>query len=282
MYLAHNNIELQGILKDFRKESYSIGFVPTMGALHEGHVALIEQCVAENDICIASVFVNPTQFNDPKDLEKYPRQNDADFEILKKAGCHLMFAPQVSDIYPNGPVLLDVNLDGIENVIEGEYRPGHFMGVATVVNRFFELILPDKAYFGSKDYQQVVVIRKLEAQMPYNIDVVACETVRNENGLALSSRNKLLSASEKEEATIIYKMLQTLKTNLNNVNSIEELKDKGVAIMSKSFLELEYLAVIDGDTFEEVENINDHEIIIACTAAFCNGVRLIDNMQLKP
>lgn len=281
MYLARNNSELRGFLKALRSGSDTVGFVPTMGALHEGHMALIERCSKENDVCIASVFVNPTQFNDQRDLKSYPRQTDKDFEILKKAGCQLMFAPQVEDIYPNGPEVIDVDLDGIENIVEGKYRPGHFRGVATVIDRFFDILRPDRAYFGFKDYQQVVVVEKLVRKMPYNIEVVACETVRDENGLALSSRNKLLSDQEKEEAKIIYQTLTALKNDLYN-KSVEELLAFAAHNFEESPLELEFLKIIDGHTFKEVTDVRQHDKIVASIAAYQNGVRLIDNLLLKP
>ena len=281
MYLARNNSELRGFLRALRNGNDSVGFVPTMGALHEGHMALIERCAQENDVCIASVFVNPTQFNDEGDLKSYPRQTDKDFEILKKAGCQLMFAPQVEDIYPNGPEVSNVDLDGIENIIEGKYRPGHFRGVATVIDRFFNILRPDRAYFGFKDYQQVVVVEKLVSKRPYTIEIVACDTVRDENGLALSSRNKLLNDQEKKEASIIYKTLLSIKDNLYN-KSISEL----LAIVEQNFansnLELEFINIIDGNSFELVDDVSKHDKIVASIAAYQNGVRLIDNLLLKP
>lgn len=280
MYLARNNSELGTFMKALRSSNDSVGFVPTMGALHEGHMALIERCAKENDVCIASVFVNPAQFNDKNDLNNYPRQTDKDFEILQKAGCQLMFAPQVSDIYPDGVKIIDVNLDGIENTIEGKYRPGHFRGVATVIDRFFELIRPSRAYFGLKDYQQVVVVQKLVARMPYNIEIVPCETVRDQNGLALSSRNKLLNTQEKQEAAVIYQTLQFVKEQLNQL-SIDELMKAAQKKFDDSPLTLEYLKIIDGDSFQEVKNVADHKKIVASIAAFHNNVRLIDNLILK-
>lgn len=281
MYLAHNNSELHTFLRNLKDGGETVGFVPTMGALHKGHVALMERCVEENDIAIASVFVNPAQFNESSDFDNYPIQLEEDFEILKKIGCHLMFAPQVPDIYPEGVKDSDLDLDGLEYIVEGKYRPGHFRGVANVIDRFFKLLLPTRAYFGAKDYQQVVVIQKLVNQRPYDVEVIACETVREENGLAMSSRNKLLSSEEKNEASIIYKMLHTIQKQSSELD-VASLFAMGKEMIDASPLEFEYLIFIDGNDFTEVNNIDEHAHVVLCTAAYMNGVRLIDNIQIKP
>lgn len=274
-----NTIEgLKQALNSVRKEGKSIGFVPTMGALHQGHMDLVSRASAECDIVVVSVFVNPTQFNNPSDLEKYPRTPEADSELLKKFGCDVAFFPSEREIYPKNLVSPRVDLEGLDEVMEGKFRPGHFKGVVQVVSRLFDLVEPQKAFFGLKDFQQVAVIRKMVDQLNLPIQIVPCETSRTEKGLAMSSRNKRLSETQKDEALIIYKTLIHAKADAGKFSPAET-----VVLATKFFeqgsLQLEYLTIVDPHTLQD---LTDQWVPGAtmCIACFCGEVRLIDNMTL--
>lgn len=202
--------ELQTALNAERLAGKKIGFVPTMGALHAGHLSLIKSATTENDIVVCSIFVNPTQFNNTADLEKYPRMPDADIHLLKKAGCDYAFLPSVDEIYPNGKILLDIHF-GDRKVMEGEFRPGHFKGMATVVNRLFEIVTPDNAYFGKKDFQQLAIVKNMVKQLRLPVNVIGRETLREEDGVAMSSRNMLLTAEQRKQLRLFTKPCARLK-----------------------------------------------------------------------
>ena len=277
-----NSSALISHLADFRRQNpgAKIGFVPTMGALHQGHISLISKAKTETQLVVCSVFVNPTQFNDPKDLERYPRTAEADAAILSENGCDILYFPTVNDIYPNGlNEPFDMDFGGIDKVMEGAHRPGHFKGVAQVVDRFFRIVLPDKAYFGQKDYQQIAIIRQLVKEKKHTVEIVACPTLRSSNGLALSSRNMLLSEIEKEDSLIIYKTLLTGHNLINSTPDIHDLKEKLTAFFKKGKLELEYLELANP---ENLQPVNSTDQPVHCfIAAFCGKVRLIDNMRLN-
>ena len=250
-----------------------------MGALHEGHLKLIAEALKKSTRVICSIFVNPTQFNDPKDLDRYPRTLDADVELLTKAGCHYVFVPAVNEVYPNGVnMAYDIDFKGIDEVMEGVFRPGHFKGVAMVVERLFELVKPDIAFFGKKDFQQVAIIKQMVKyrQLPVQIEVV--ETVRSADGLALSSRNALLSANEKQDALIIFKTLEKAKKLAVAGMDAQDLKKKLRRFFNTGNLELEYLEIVHSASLQPVEKIEPG--CTCCIAAYCGKVRLIDNMQL--
>lgn len=256
----------------------TLGFVPTMGALHTGHIALIERAKAENDLVACSIFVNPTQFNNPEDLKKYPRTLEADLAMLQAAGCDYVFAPSAADMYPSLPSL-KFDFGNLEKILEGEFRPGHFNGVGIVVSKLFHIIKPNKAYFGQKDIQQVAVINSLINDLSFDIELVVCDTVREYSGLAKSSRNRRLSAAGSEKAANIYKSLNLGKNLLQEGKSISETKQAITKFYSELLdFRLEYYEIV---SFENLENLNIYDkskksaIVIA---AFLEEVRLIDNI----
>lgn len=258
-----------------------IGFVPTMGALHQGHLALVEQAKQHADIVVCSIFVNPTQFNDPADLEKYPRPIENDISLLQQAACDILFLPDVKEIYPEQDEKWSIDLGALDKIWEGEHRPGHFQGVTQVVHRLFEIVRPHLACFGQKDFQQVMVIqRMLEiTQMP--VELLICPTIRDEHGLALSSRNVRLSPEGKIKALVLSRALRTVKEQFET-KSPQELRDLGKEIIAQeSDVELEYFAICEARSLEETMCIIDGKQYVAIVAAWIEGVRLIDNMLLN-
>lgn len=255
----------------------TIGFVPTMGALHKGHLSLIHQSKAENDITICSVFVNPIQFNNPEDLRNYPRNIERDAALLESGGCDVLFAPSREEMYPSAPKeQFDFGI--LETVMEGKFRPGHFNGVAIVVNRFFEIIRPDRAYFGEKDFQQLAVIRELVKKTGKQVKIISCATIREESGLAISSRNQLLSSEEKKLASNIYQWLKevaAMKGKLPLEQTLNTLREK---IRQTNDIRYEYLEVAHPDSLQPLPEWPDHEKCICCIAVYVGKVRLIDNL----
>lgn len=277
--LIFNTIsETQNYLKSQQRLGKTIGFVPTMGALHAGHISLIEQAKAENDLAVCSIFVNPTQFNNPEDLKKYPRTLEKDCEMLAPAGCNVVFAPSAEEMYPSLPQLR-MNFDTLETVMEGKFRPGHFNGVGIVVSKLFNIVKPDKAYFGLKDLQQVAVIRQMVRDLSFDLEVVPCPTLREIDGLAMSSRNTRLSPEARALAPQIYKVLNLAKEKLQEGFSTKEMQEAVNQHFSKyPEFELEYFEASDFDTLLPIEaKIEDGKTAL-CIAAFLGGVRLIDNI----
>ena len=222
--------ELRAALDQCRQLGQSVGFVPTMGALHEGHLSLVRQAAEENQAVVVSIFVNPTQFNDPRDLERYPRTLDKDTELLAGVRCDYIFAPSVEEVYPE-PDTRQFGFGSLENVMEGKFRPGHFNGVAQVVSKLFDMVVPDKAYFGLKDFQQLAVIKSLVVQNKYPVTIIPCAIVREADGLAMSSRNRLLTPEHRQIAPVIYKTLQQA-AKLSATKSVEEVKEWVVSEMN--------------------------------------------------
>lgn len=254
-----------------------IGFVPTMGALHKGHISLVKQSVNENDIVVVSVFVNPTQFNDPKDLERYPRNLEADLRLLEETGCHLVFTPGVNEIYPE-PDTRKFNFGNLETVMEGKHRPGHFNGVAQVVSKLFDIVRPHRAYFGLKDFQQLAIIKNMVSQLQLPVEIIPCPIIREESGLAMSSRNELLTANERKNAALISQTLFEAK-KLITEKSVPTLAEWITETINKNpFLRVEYVEIVDSLTLQPVENWNETEEIVCCVAVFCGKIRLIDNI----
>jgi pantoate--beta-alanine ligase len=254
-----------------------IGFVPTMGALHEGHLSLVNQAVAETEIVVVSIFVNPTQFNDSRDLEQYPRTLNADLQLLEKTGCQIVFAPKVNDIYPE-PDMRIFSFSALETVMEGKHRPGHFNGVAQVVSKLFEIVKPNKAYFGLKDFQQLAIIKNMVVQLGLPVEIVPCQIVREESGLAMSSRNELLSAEERKNAAEISKTLFKAK-ELAGEKSVKELENWIVETINKNkYLSVEYVDIVDDIQLQPVKSWNEKAVKVCCVAVFCGRVRLIDNI----
>lgn len=273
--------DLSALSDEFRKQGKKIGFVPTMGALHEGHLSLIRKAKSECDLVISSIFVNPTQFNDPKDFERYPRVVREDEEMLEKAGCDVLFLPTVDAIYPDDSFRVKIDFGFLETVLEGAHRPGHFAGVGMVVKRLFEIVKPDVAYFGLKDYQQVMVIRSLVEKFHFPIEIKGMPTIRESDGLAMSSRNRLLSEQDRKTALVLSKVLQTTRDSYES-ESLEELKNRALAQLNAlPDVRLDYFAICNGDTLEELKSKSESSNPVALIAAFVGKVRLIDNMSLR-
>jgi pantoate--beta-alanine ligase len=272
-----NIADLKEYLNWCHSHHKSVGFVPTMGALHAGHLSLVEMASTENDIVIVSIFVNPTQFNNSKDLAKYPRTIEKDTALLNSTDCNVIFAPNVEEVYSADFEPRDVNLGKLDNTLEGHFRPGHFNGVVAVVQRLFDLVEPNKAYFGRKDFQQVAVIKSMVAALKYTIDIRVGDTIREDSGLAMSSRNMLLSDKEKEEALVISKVLFQMKDWAKVLNP-QDCAAKARIEINNSSLILEYLEIVHPLTFEKIHEWTTGATV--CVVAYCGAVRLIDNLEL--
>lgn len=273
--------DLQNELFYLRKQGKSVGLVPTMGALHEGHASLVRKSVADDDITVVSVFVNPTQFNDKADLERYPRSIEADCSLLESCGADYCFAPSVEEIYPT-PDTRQFEFPPITTVMEGTNRPGHFNGVCQVVSRLFYIVRPNRAYFGEKDWQQIAVVKRLVRHIGLNVQIVECPIVREKDGLAMSSRNSLLTKSERAIAPYIYKALrESLK--YAESHSVAETHDWVVSqINACQGLDVEYYSIVDGETLLEVADWN-HANVVGCVTVYCGStpIRLIDHIRYK-
>ncbi|CAN5382883.1 pantoate--beta-alanine ligase [soil metagenome] len=256
-------------------------FVPTMGALHDGHIALIKKARSENKLVTCSIFVNPTQFNDAKDFEKYPQTIEQDIFMLEKAGCDILFLPSVETMYPTGlKVKLHYQLGNLENILEGKYRPGHYQGVCQVVHRLLDIVKPAKLYLGQKDFQQCLVIKRLVEKIELDIQVVVCATTREPTGLAMSSRNMRLSIDEKTRAAAIFEVLNSIKENKSKKDFIVLEKDAVDTLTEKGF-KVDYVAIVSTNNLNEVKNYDENQSLIALVAAYLNEVRLIDNLLLN-
>ena len=272
--------ELKTLLDDYRAKGMRIGFVPTMGALHNGHASLVERSVAGNDVTVVSVFVNPTQFNDKNDLKNYPRTLDADCALLERVGATLVFAPTVEEMYPTEDTR-QFSFAPLDTVMEGACRSGHFNGVAQIVSKLFYAVEPRKAYFGEKDFQQLAIIREMVRQLSINVEIVGCPIVREEDGLAMSSRNTLLSEDERELALTISSTLFA-SADFAQVNTLAATKAFVEDMINDTDgLDLEYYQIVDGNTLQEIEEWDDSDYVVGCIALFCGNVRLIDNIKYK-
>jgi len=265
-------------LKTKKEEGLTIGFVPTMGALHEGHLSLFREAKEENDLLVASIFVNPSQFNNKSILEKYPRTLEADLKKLEEEGCNVVFHPSVEEMYPE-PDTTEFDFGNLDKVLEGEFRPGHFNRVASVVKKLFEIIEPDRAYFGLKDFQQLLIIHKMIKDFNIPVELVPCPIVREKNGLAMSSRNELLSKSERKQASLIYKTLKFIKVQAG-FQPIHELKNYGEREFKRKNMKLEYFEIVDMYTLEPLTTWLGSKNVITCIAVEVGNVRLIDNIIL--
>lgn len=281
MYLLKRARDLQQFLRTVRQEGKSIGFIPTMGALHPGHLSLVERAKQENHLTVCSIFVNPTQFNDPKDLDLYPRTPGKDIRMLASVGAHLVFMPSPGEIYPPGlETGLDVSFGLLDKVMEGEFRPGHFQGVAQVVKRLLDLVGPDALYLGQKDFQQVAILRHMVHQLRLPVRIVMCPTLREADGLAMSSRNVRLSSELREKASILFETLSATKDMLEDFHP-EEIEHFALGRLSIPGFKPEYFEIVDGNTLQPVEDAAQTNYIVACTAVWAGNVRLIDNMIWK-
>lgn len=262
-----------------REMGKKIGFAPTMGALHEGHLSLYKAAKKENDEVISSIFVNPTQFNNPDDFQKYPKTLEKDLELLEKAGVDAVYVPNVEEMYPDGLYSKKYDFDGLENEMEGKYRPGHFDGVGTIVEELFRQVQPHNAYFGEKDYQQLAIIKKMVEKTKLPVKIYGVPTLREEDGLAMSSRNVRLTETQRKEATIIYETLEKVKEWFK-VLSVEEIKLRVLEIFRNSNFELEYFVIADEKTLKETDYFYKDKNYRAFIVAYADTVRLIDNMHL--
>jgi pantoate--beta-alanine ligase len=280
MILIHTIKELQREVLLQKKHNKIIGFVPTMGALHKGHLSLVNTAGQLSDFVIVSIFVNPTQFNDQTDLERYPRNLEADMDMLKQTACDVVFAPSVAEMYPQKDSRV-FNFEKLGTVMEGKHRPGHFNGVAQIVSKLFDAATPDKAFFGEKDFQQLAIIKEMTRQLKYNIDIIACKTVREHDGLAMSSRNRHLNTEQRKSAAHISKTLfEAVK--LKNDFSVDELKNWVInKINSDKNLETEYFDIIDSDTLQTISLWTEKVNKTGCIAVYCGKVRLIDNVTFE-
>ena len=283
MKVFHKIVDLQNELFQVRKEGKEIGLVPTMGALHEGHASLVKRSVKENGVTVVSVFVNPTQFNDKNDLKNYPRNLEADCQLLESCGADFVFAPSVEDMYPI-PDERHFEFPPVSTVMEGAHRPGHFNGVCQVVSRLFYIVRPNRAYFGEKDWQQIAVIKAMVKYLCLNVQIVECPIVREEDGLARSSRNTLLLKEEREViAPNIYRVLSE-SLDFSKKHSVKETHDYVVNTLNAiEGLEVEYFAIVDGDTLQDVSNWDSSSYVVGCITVYCGKtpIRLIDHIKYR-
>ena len=282
MPVFYGKATLKNYLRSLKTDNYKIGFVPTMGALHQGHLSLMQRSMAENENTVVSIFVNPTQFNNPEDLAKYPRTLTDDInKIVELSPEIIIYAPNAEDIYDGIPVSQFFDFDGLENQMEGKYRPGHFNGVGTIVKRLFEIVEPTNAYFGEKDFQQLQIIRKMVSKNKLKINVIGCQIYREANHLAMSSRNALLTDKEKTEASIIYKTLVEAKAKFETNSAAETEKWVAESFEKNTTFKLEYFQIADEETLLPCIIKNKNEKYRAFIAVFVNNIRLIDTISLN-
>jgi pantoate--beta-alanine ligase len=280
MKIANQHQELKQHIQQWRADNKIIGFVPTMGALHQGHISLVEEAQKESDVVVVSIFVNPTQFNNPEDLEKYPRNLERDIELLQQTNCALLFAPDVDVIYPNEDKRT-FDFGNLATVMEGKHRPGHFNGVGQVVSRLFEMVQPHKAFFGLKDFQQLAIVNHLVTSLKSPVEIIGCPIIREKDGLAMSSRNQRLSPKVRKNAPAI---AQSLFDSLNFAaektvaETIQTVVDQ---INQTPHLRVEYFDIVDGLTLQRVDKWDDSDYIVGCIAVFADTIRLIDNVTYK-
>jgi pantoate--beta-alanine ligase len=269
---------LKAYLRDMKCQGKSVGLVPTMGALHEGHLALFRKSIAANDVTVGSIFVNPIQFNNPGDLQHYPRTLDKDTQLLESVGCDVLFAPDVPEMYPEN-TSITFDFGALERTMEGRFRPGHFSGVAVVVSKLFNIVEPDNAYFGQKDWQQFAIIRKLTQQLNFSIQLHSVETLRAPDGLALSSRNARLNEEQREYATVFYRALTAARTWLKNGETMASIRTKVQQMIDQEpDVRLEYFELADSQNLNELQDVKQSDRPILCIAGYVGEVRLIDNL----
>jgi pantoate--beta-alanine ligase len=273
--VIHTAEALQQFRQKLNENSQTLGFVPTMGALHNGHLTLIKKSTEENDYTLISIFVNPKQFNNSEDLKQYPRTLSADMSLLEGLANCVVFAPDEAELYPKNDGFIPMELGSIGRVLEGAFRPGHFEGVVHVVHNLFRLVEANQAYFGQKDFQQLAIIRLLTKHFGFQTRIIACPTVRESNGLAMSSRNMRLSEKERQDALIIIKTLRLVEASKNK-HSIQETLVTARSLFEQGSLSLEYLSIVDPETLNELTEWQEKQI--CCIAAHCGSVRLIDNL----
>ena len=281
MEIYYTKKELQLALEALKLNNKVITLVPTMGALHEGHLSLINFAKPKTDITVCSIFVNPTQFNDPKDLEKYPRPIEKDIQLLESVGCDMLFLPSVEEMYPPNDEPWHIDLGELDRIWEGEHRPGHFQGVTQIVHKLFELVKPDYACFGQKDFQQVMVIQKMIQIKNLPIQLLICPIIRNANGLALSSRNARLSDEGREIALAIFKSLNAIKSNFKSKSIPNLLEEARTILAQQPEITIEYLSICESSTLSPVTKLEEGKSYVAIITVWLEGVRLIDNIILS-
>ncbi len=283
MKIFDNRIKLSESLNTFKESNSSVGFIPTMGALHNGHLTLVKRALDQNDIAVVSIFVNPTQFNNQEDLVKYPRTLDKDVELLKTVSKDkiIVYAPSVGDIYEENVKAEHFTFDGLEHEMEGAFRPGHFDGVGTIVKRLLEIVKPDKAYFGEKDFQQLQIIKSLAKNYKLPVKIVGCPIHRAEDGLAMSSRNQRLKPEYREAAPYIYKTLKAAKKKFGTKSAKKVTEWVEDQFEKHSLLELEYFLIADIDTLKPVKRKSKQKSYRAFIAVYADDIRLIDNIALN-
>lgn len=281
MEVIKTNLELQKRINELKNQSNTIGFVPTLGALHDGHASLIRKSKRTSDKTVCSIFVNPTQFNDPKDLEKYPRTLEADSKLLIDLNTDILYLPDSKEVYPMGwNETVDVDFGDLFTVMEGAHRPGHFDGVVQVVKRLLDIVKPDHLYMGQKDFQQFSIINHMIKSLKLPVELVVCRIKREKSGLAMSSRNERLEPKIREEASIINKTLKAVKRK-RNTHSISEMKAYALKRIAIPNFSPEYFSIINGYTLQDINDINEADYVVACTAVWAKNIRLIDNIILK-
>lgn len=271
---------LQHYLNAYKFRGKNIGLVPTMGALHEGHLTLLRAAQQENDLTICSIYVNPTQFNNLEDLEKYPRVIEKDLSMLQEAGCDVVFCPSDAVMYQQPPKV-SFDFKGLDTVLEGRYRPGHFSGVGLIVSKLFNIVGPDQAYFGQKDLQQYLIIKQLIADLSFNVKAKCIPVVREADGLAMSSRNKRLSHKGRAKAPVLFKVLGEARNLLQAKETIELVKQEVAKRMEQADVQLEYFEIVDPDSLEVLENKFSKKNVALCVAGYVDDIRLIDNIIFK-
>lgn len=282
MHIFYGKVALIAYLKTIKTTNSTIGFVPTMGALHQGHLALMQRSIKENDDTVVSIFVNPTQFNNPEDLEKYPRTLEEDVKKMRNLSDKIiLYAPTVDDIYEGHTVSQSFDFDGLENQMEGKFRPGHFNGVGTIVKRLFEIVTPTNAYFGEKDFQQLQIVKKMVEKTHLPVNVVGCPIFREHNQLAMSSRNERLTPEERKEAAIIYKTLTEAKEIFQNNSPEETIKFVENSFKDNERFDLEYFVIADESTLLPIDHKSKDKNYRAFIAVFVNSIRLIDTISLN-
>ncbi len=294
MFIFKTIAELKNHLNSIHTNNKTVGFVPTMGALHQGHAFLVKQAKQNSDTVVSSIFVNPTQFNDPKDLEKYPRTLQKDCTLLESVGCDIVFVPEVNEIYSEKELELknqnieddswsegkNIDFGILDKVMEGAHRPGHFNGVAQIVSKLFKIVEPNKAFFGQKDFQQLAIIKSMVQQMDFKIEIISCSTIREKDGLAMSSRNIRLTKEERRIAPLIYKTLSSVKEMAKNNSPSELIKFAKTQLEKENQMQLEYFDIVDTLTLQPLTSFNNKQNAVACVALKLGNVRLIDNILL--
>ncbi len=281
MFLFKKIADLRHFLDTRKRQGQTVGFVPTMGALHQGHASLVRQAAAATDIAVCSIFVNPTQFNEAADLAKYPRTPEKDIALLLECGCTVLFLPDVSEVYPDGQQsTLELDFGLLDQPMEGVHRPGHFKGMAQVVKRLLDIVQPDQLFMGQKDYQQLAIVQHMISVLQLPVKLVMSLTVREADGLAMSSRNMRLNTEQRASAPLIFKTLNWAKDALQSVAPAAVVAAAMKALTAPGMVP-EYFEIVDGKTLQPIENMAEHDLVVACTAVRVGEVRLIDNMVMK-